>query len=115
MLQQRQPKAQRQSLATVCPCYKLSPTHGINQASESSKLSFSRLQNSRQEESHCGDPGNETADRLAKEAVGAEKKHPFQHLLSREEAFIRNNSSGPTIMRRIRFQEEVTVVYAHLQ
>ncbi|GAA92634.1 hypothetical protein AKAW_10748 [Aspergillus luchuensis IFO 4308] len=39
---------------------------------------------------HCGNPGNETADRLAKEAVGAEKKHPFQHLLSREKAFIRN-------------------------
>ncbi|TPR10125.1 hypothetical protein CAN33_0054905 [Aspergillus niger] len=39
---------------------------------------------------YCGDPGNETADRLAKEAVGAEKKHPFQHLLSREKAFIRN-------------------------
>ncbi|KAL3246539.1 hypothetical protein ABHI18_012698 [Aspergillus niger] len=39
---------------------------------------------------HCGDPRNETADRLAKEAVGAEKKHPFQHLLSREKAFIRN-------------------------
>ncbi|KAI2886037.1 hypothetical protein CBS63078_11068 [Aspergillus niger] len=37
---------------------------------------------------HCGDPGNETADRLAKEAVGAEKKHPFQHLLSREKAFL---------------------------
>ncbi|KAL3246637.1 hypothetical protein ABHI18_012652, partial [Aspergillus niger] len=39
---------------------------------------------------HCGNPGNETADRLAKEAVGAEKKHTFQHLLSREKAFIRN-------------------------
>ncbi|GAA93218.1 reverse transcriptase [Aspergillus luchuensis IFO 4308] len=39
---------------------------------------------------HCGDPGNETADRLAKETVGAENKHPFQHLLSREKAFIRN-------------------------
>jgi hypothetical protein len=38
---------------------------------------------------HCGDPGNETADRLAKEAVGPEKKHPFQHLLSRERGFIR--------------------------
>ncbi|GAT19400.1 hypothetical protein RIB2604_00500040 [Aspergillus luchuensis] len=33
---------------------------------------------------------DETADRLAKEAVGAGKKHPFQHLLSREKAFIRN-------------------------
>ncbi|KAL3262604.1 hypothetical protein ABHI18_002606 [Aspergillus niger] len=39
---------------------------------------------------YCVDPGNETADRLAKEAVGAEKKHPFQHLLSREKDFIRN-------------------------
>ena len=39
---------------------------------------------------HCGDPGNETADRLAKETVGPNKKHPFQHLLSREKGFIRN-------------------------
>ncbi|KAI3051268.1 hypothetical protein CBS147353_11612 [Aspergillus niger] len=33
---------------------------------------------------HCGDPGNEAADRLAKDAVGIDKKHPFKHLLSRE-------------------------------
>ncbi|KAI9035452.1 ribonuclease H family protein [Aspergillus affinis] len=45
---------------------------------------------------HCGDPGNETADRLAKEAVGAEKKHPFQHLLSREKAYIRTARAGST-------------------
>ena len=38
---------------------------------------------------HCGDPGNEAADRLAKEAVGPDKKHPVQHLLSREKGFIR--------------------------
>ncbi|KAI3028789.1 hypothetical protein CBS147347_3630 [Aspergillus niger] len=39
---------------------------------------------------YCGNPGNETADCLAKEAVEAEKKNPFQHLLSREKAFIHN-------------------------
>lgn len=39
---------------------------------------------------HCGDPGNEAADRLAKEAVSPDKEHPFQHLLSREKGFIRN-------------------------
>jgi ribonuclease HI len=38
---------------------------------------------------HCGDPGNEAADRLAKEAVGPDKKHPFRHLLSREKGYIR--------------------------
>jgi ribonuclease HI len=27
--------------------------------------------------SHCGDPGNEAAGRLAKEAVGLVIKHPF--------------------------------------
>ncbi|BAE66183.1 unnamed protein product [Aspergillus oryzae RIB40] len=42
---------------------------------------------------HCGDPGNETADRLAKEAVGLEKKHPFRHLLSREKGYIRDRIS----------------------
>ncbi|KAK9594981.1 hypothetical protein V6Z93_010714 [Aspergillus fumigatus] len=38
---------------------------------------------------HCDDPGNDTADRLAKEAVGPDKLHPFQHLLSREKGYIR--------------------------
>jgi ribonuclease HI len=38
---------------------------------------------------HCGDPGNEAADQLAKKAVGLEREHPFQHLLSREKGFIR--------------------------
>lgn len=39
---------------------------------------------------HCSDPGNEAADRLAKEAVGPDREHPFQHLLSQEKRFIRN-------------------------
>ena len=39
---------------------------------------------------HCGDPGNKAADQLAKEAVSPNKKHPFQHLLSREKGFIRH-------------------------
>ncbi|KAF7183713.1 hypothetical protein CNMCM7691_004063 [Aspergillus felis] len=38
---------------------------------------------------HCEDLGNDTAGRLAKEAVGPDKMHPFQHLLSREKGFIR--------------------------
>ncbi|KAI2869257.1 hypothetical protein CBS11852_11246 [Aspergillus niger] len=38
---------------------------------------------------HCDDPGNDEADRLAKEAVGPKKMHPFQPLLSREIDFIR--------------------------
>ncbi|KAI3059584.1 hypothetical protein CBS147353_10522 [Aspergillus niger] len=38
---------------------------------------------------HCGDPGNEAADRLAKDAVGIDKNHPFKHLLSREKGYIR--------------------------
>ncbi|EGD99960.1 hypothetical protein TESG_08624 [Trichophyton tonsurans CBS 112818] len=40
--------------------------------------------------SHCNNPGNDTADRLAKEAVGTQPSHPFQNLLSREKAFIRD-------------------------
>ena len=39
---------------------------------------------------HCSDPGNKVADQLAKEAVGPEKEHPFQHLLSQEKGFIHN-------------------------
>lgn len=38
---------------------------------------------------HCDDPGNDAADRLAKEAVGPDKLHPFQHLLSREKGYTR--------------------------
>lgn len=38
---------------------------------------------------HCGDPGNEAADRLAKDAVGIDKKHPFKHLFTREKGYIR--------------------------
>lgn len=38
---------------------------------------------------HCDDLGNDTADRLAKEAVGPDKMHPFQHLLSRVKGYIR--------------------------
>ena len=37
---------------------------------------------------YCGDTGNEAADKLAKEAVGPDKSHPFQYLLSRERGFI---------------------------
>jgi ribonuclease HI len=40
---------------------------------------------------HCNNLGNDTADRLAKEAVGLEKSHPFQHLSSREKQFYRDN------------------------
>jgi ribonuclease HI len=39
---------------------------------------------------HCDNPGNDTLDRLAKEAVGPDKMHPFQHLLSREKGSIRH-------------------------
>jgi ribonuclease HI len=38
---------------------------------------------------HSGYPGNEAADRLVKEAVGPDKRHPFRHLLSREKGYIR--------------------------
>ncbi|KAI2937980.1 hypothetical protein CBS147321_7510 [Aspergillus niger] len=41
---------------------------------------------------HCGDPRNEAADRLAKDAVGTEKKHPFKYLLSREKGHIRSKT-----------------------
>ena len=39
---------------------------------------------------HCDNPGNDAADRLAKEAVGSGKMHPFQNLVSREKAFYRD-------------------------
>lgn len=38
---------------------------------------------------HCDEPGNGMAGHLAKEAVSAEKQHPFQRLLSRERGVIR--------------------------
>ena len=38
---------------------------------------------------HCDEPGNETADRLAKEAAIPGQTHPFSPLLSRERAHIR--------------------------
>ncbi|GFF96875.1 hypothetical protein IFM47457_11108 [Aspergillus lentulus] len=40
-------------------------------------------------DSHCDDLGNDIADCLAKEAVGCDKLHPFQYLLSREKGYIR--------------------------
>ncbi|KAJ5642550.1 reverse transcriptase [Penicillium lividum] len=38
---------------------------------------------------HCENPGNDAADRLAKEAAQPGKNHPFRPLLTRENAFIR--------------------------
>lgn len=40
---------------------------------------------------HCDDPGNDAADRVAKDAAYPGKTHPFPPLLSREMAHIRNN------------------------
>ena len=40
---------------------------------------------------HCENPGNDAADRLAKEAAQPGKTHPFRPLLTREKAFIRDN------------------------
>lgn len=40
---------------------------------------------------HCDLPGNDSADRLAKEAAVPGKTHPFSPLLSRERAFIRED------------------------
>lgn len=39
---------------------------------------------------HCEAPGNDAADRLAKEAAIPGKTHPFSPLLSREKVYIRN-------------------------
>ena len=41
---------------------------------------------------HCEIRGNDTADRLAKEAAQPGKTHPFRPLLSRENAFVRNKT-----------------------
>ncbi|CAG8891920.1 unnamed protein product [Penicillium nalgiovense] len=41
---------------------------------------------------HCGNVGNETADRLAKEAAQPGKTHPFRPLLTRENAFLRSKT-----------------------
>jgi ribonuclease HI len=40
---------------------------------------------------HCDNPGNDAADRLAKDAAYPGKTHPFRPLLSRESARIRGN------------------------
>ncbi|KAI2740892.1 hypothetical protein DTO013E5_8371 [Penicillium roqueforti] len=41
---------------------------------------------------HYGNVGNETADRLAKEAAQPGKTHPFRPLLTRENAFLRSKT-----------------------
>jgi ribonuclease HI len=40
---------------------------------------------------HCDNPGNDAADRLAKNAASPGKTHPFRPLLTRERAYIRRN------------------------
>jgi hypothetical protein len=40
---------------------------------------------------HCDNPGNDAADRLAKDAACPGKTHPFRPLLTRERAHIRSN------------------------
>jgi ribonuclease HI len=40
---------------------------------------------------HCDNPGNDAADRLAKNAACPGKTHPFRPLLTRERALIRRN------------------------
>ena len=40
---------------------------------------------------HCDNPGNDAADRLAKDAASPSKTQPFRPLLTREKAFIRDN------------------------
>ena len=42
---------------------------------------------------HCNNSGNDTAERLAKEAAEKEKSHPFQRLSSREKQDYRDKSS----------------------
>ncbi|OGE46890.1 hypothetical protein PENARI_c093G11063, partial [Penicillium arizonense] len=39
---------------------------------------------------HCDDPGNDAADRLAKDAASPGKTHPFRPLLTRKRALIRD-------------------------
>lgn len=43
---------------------------------------------------HCEIPGNDTADRLAKEAAIPGKSHPFSPLISQERAHIRQGIQG---------------------
>ncbi|KAJ5593545.1 hypothetical protein N7537_010449 [Penicillium hordei] len=40
---------------------------------------------------HCDNPGNDAADRLAKDAASPGKSHPFRPLLPRTKALIRDN------------------------
>jgi len=40
---------------------------------------------------HCDNPGNDTADRLAKEAVHSNNSHPFQKLATRDRRFYHEN------------------------
>jgi ribonuclease HI len=40
---------------------------------------------------HCGNAGNDAADRLAKNAVGSSTFHQFQHLINREKQFYQDN------------------------
>jgi ribonuclease HI len=40
---------------------------------------------------HCDNPGNDAADRLAKEAASSGKIHPFRPLLTRTKALTRDN------------------------
>jgi ribonuclease HI len=39
---------------------------------------------------HCDEPGNDIADRLAKQAAILGQTHPFSPLLSRERAYLKN-------------------------
>ncbi|KAL2009611.1 hypothetical protein VTN00DRAFT_5418 [Thermoascus crustaceus] len=42
---------------------------------------------------HSNNPGNDAADRLAKEAAGPDRQYPFHNLLSRDKGFIRDKTS----------------------